>query len=255
MKAPQVPLGNDPAAQLKCRDAWRSWWREHGKRMDMAALRDTERMLGYTLLVLLNDNRVLEWDRDGKSRWQIDKLASPLDAEVLSGQRVLIAEHDTRRVTERNLKGEVLWEKKLSSSPIHAQRLPGGVTFIATRKMLLEVDRAGKELVRYRSAAEIITARRFRDGRIGCIENAGSYFELDASGKERKRFAVGAGVYTTNSLTLLPNGHVIVVAYGGGTVQEYDRAGKSIWQIKLGRPLCTCVCREATRWYRARTWS
>jgi len=238
IKAPQVPLGNDSAAQLKCRDAWRNWWREHAERVDMAVLKDTERMLGYTLLVLLSDNRVIEWDRDGKPRWQIDKLASPLDAEVLSGQRVLIAEHDTRRVTERNLKGEVLWEKKLSIAPIHAQRLPGGTTFIATRKMLLEVDRAGKEVVRYRASAEIITARRFRDGRIGCIENSGSYFELDAAGKELKRFAVGAGVYTTNSLTLLPNGHVLVVAYGGGSVQEYDRAGKSVWQIKLGRPLC-----------------
>ena len=39
-------------------------------------------------------------------------------------------------------------------------------------------------------------------------------------------------------MTLLPNGHLLVVAYGGGTVQEYDRAGKSVWQIKLGRPLC-----------------
>ncbi len=171
VKAPQVPLGNDPAAQLKCRDAWRTWWSEHGERVEMAGLQDTQRMLGYTLLVLLNDNRVVEWDRDGKTRWQLDKLASPLDAEVLAGQRVLIAEHDTRRVTERNLKGEVLWEKKLSIAPMHAQRLPGGATFIATRKMLLEVDRSGKEVVRYRSAAEIITARRFPDGRIGCIEN------------------------------------------------------------------------------------
>lgn len=237
-QAPQVPLGGDPAAQVCCRDAWRDWWREHGAGVDLAVLKDTERLLGYTLLVLLNDNRVVEWDRDGKPRWQIDRLASPLDAEVLSGQRVLIAEHDTRRVTERNLKGEVLWEKKLTVAPIHAQRLPGGATFIATRKMLLEVDRAGGEVVRYRSAAEIITARRFRDGRIGCIENNGSYFELDIGGKERRRIAVGAGVYTTNSLTLLPNGHVIIVSYGGGTVQEYDRAGKVVWQIKLGRPLC-----------------
>ena len=238
VKAPQVPLGNDPAAQLKCRDAWRTWWSEHGERVEMAGLQDTQRMLGYTLLVLLNDNRVVEWDRDGKTRWQLDKLASPLDAEVLAGQRVLIAEHDTRRVTERNLKGEVLWEKKLSIAPMHAQRLPGGATFIATRKMLLEVDRSGKEVVRYRSAAEIITARRFPDGRIGCIENSGSYFELDIGGKELKRFAVGAGVCTTNTLTLLPNGHVIVVAYCAGTVQEYDRSGKSVWQIKMGRPLC-----------------
>ncbi|HEY7309901.1 MAG TPA: HEAT repeat domain-containing protein [Gemmataceae bacterium] len=237
--SPQMPLGGTAEAQRKCRDAWRDWWRRNGDRVELAVLKDQERQLGYTLLVLLNDNRVIEWDREGKPRWQINGLASPLDAEVLPGRRVLIAEHDSKRVTERNLKGEVLWEKKLSEPPIHAQRLPSGATFIATRRTLLEVDRAGKtEIVRYRTAAEIITARRFRDGRIGCIENSGAYFELGAGGKELKRFAVVTGVFTTNALTLLPNGNMLVAAYGGGSVQEYDRGGKIVWQIKMGRPLC-----------------
>jgi hypothetical protein len=235
--SPQVPLGDDPAARRRCRDAWREWWRRHGEGVQMAGLRDAERPLGYTLLVLLNANRVVEWDRDGRPRWQIAGLASPLDAEVLPGQRVLIAEHDTKRVTERNFKGELLWEKKLSEAPIHAHRLPGGATFIATRKTILEADRAGKETVRYHSGGEIITARRFPDGRIGCIER-GTYFELGADGGELKRFAVPSGVFTTNSLTILPNGHLLIAAYGGGTVQEYDRAGKVVWEVKTGRPLC-----------------
>jgi hypothetical protein len=237
--APAVALRDEPGAAIKCRDAWRDWWREHGGRIDLAVLKDAERTLGYMLLVLLNANRVVEWDRDGRPRWQIDGLASPLDAEVLPGQRVLIAEHDTKRVTERSIKGEVLWEKKLSFSPIHAQRLPNGLTFIATRNQLLEVDRTGtREVVRYNSGgANIVTARRFGDGRIGYVEN-GSYFELDSAGRQRRRFAVGAGVHTTNSLTLLPNGHLLIVSYGGGTVQEYDRAGEVVWHVGLTSPLC-----------------
>jgi hypothetical protein len=190
------------------------------------------------LLVLLNEHRVVEWDRDGKPRWQITGLASPLDAEVLPGGRVLIAEHDAKRVSERNFKGQVLWEKKLSEPPIHAQRLAGGATFIATRKQLLEVDRSGgREVVRYRSRGELIAARRYRDGRIAVLEK-GAYFELNHNGDEVRRFASPAGVCTTNALTLLPNGHLLLAAYGGGTVQEYDRGGKIVWQIKLGRPLC-----------------
>ena len=82
-KRRSAPLGHDAAAQQKCRDAWRVWWRDRGDHVEMAVLRDRERQLGYTLLVLLNDNRVVEWDRDGKPRWQINGLASPLDAEVL----------------------------------------------------------------------------------------------------------------------------------------------------------------------------
>lgn len=236
-QAPQVPLGDDAAGRRRCLDAWADWWRRHGERVEMAALQDAERTLGYTLLVLLNANRVVEWGRDSKPRWQIDGLASPLDAEVLSGSRVLIAEHDSKRVSERNLKGDVLWEKKLSEPPIHAHRLPGGATFIVTRKVLLEVDRGGRELVRYRSGGEIITARRYRDGRIGCVER-GTYFELSPDGSESRRFAIPSGVFTTNALTLLSNGHLLLAAYGGGTVQEYDRAGKVVWEVKMGRPLC-----------------
>jgi hypothetical protein len=236
--APPLPLGQDSIAQQKCRDAWRLWWRDHGAHVEMAALKDRERQLGYTLLVLLHDNRVAEWDREGKQRWQINGLAAPLDAEVLPGHRVLIAEHDAKRVTERNFQGEILWEKKLSEPPIHAQRLPDGRTFIATRTQLLEVDRSGRELLRYHSDnSAIITARRFRDGRIGCIEK-GSYFERSAGGVELSRFAAPPGVFTTNALTLLPNGHLLIASYGGGTVQEYDRSGKAVWEVKLGRPLC-----------------
>jgi hypothetical protein len=237
--APPLPLGHDPAAQRKCRDAWQNWWRAHGDQVEMAALKDRERQLGYTLLVLLNDNRIVEWDRDGKPRWQINGLAAPLDAEVLPGRRVLIAEHDTKRVTERNFQGEILWQKKMTEPPIHVQRLPDGSTLIATRKQIVEVDRTGsREIVRYRAEGSgIITARRFHDGRIGCIEK-GSYFELSATGEERRRFPTPLGVFTTNALTLLPNGHLLITSYGGGAVQEYDRSGNVVWEIKLGRPLC-----------------
>jgi HEAT repeat protein len=237
--APLVALGVDPAEQRRCREAWLKWWEKFGERIDMAALKDGERQLGYTLLVLLNDNRVVEWDRDGKAPWEIKNLASPLDAEVLPNHRVLIAEYETKRVTERSLTGEILWQKQLTTPPIHAQRLPDGRTFIATRSQLLEVDRSGAgEIVRYRSEREgIITARRYPDGRIACIEK-GSYFELSVTGEELRRFAAPDGAFTTNSLTLLPNGHLLIAAYYGGTVQEFDRSGKVVWKVKLGRPLC-----------------
>ncbi|HEY7326108.1 MAG TPA: HEAT repeat domain-containing protein [Gemmataceae bacterium] len=237
-KAPSMSLGIDGSAQQKCRDAWQLWWRNYGEQIDLAVLKDRERQLGYTLLVLLHDNRVVEWDREGKPRWQINGLAAPLDAEVLAGRRVLIAEHDQKRITERNFQGEILWEKKLAEPPIHVHRLPDGRLFIATRKQLLEIDRSGREFLRYHSEnSNIITARRFRDGRIGCIEK-GSYFELSAEGVELSRFAAPPGVFTTNALTLLPNGHLLIASYGGGTVQEYNRSGQVVWEIKMGRPLC-----------------
>lgn len=237
--APTVPLGQDEAGQRKCRDAWQQWWREHGGQVELTVLRDRERQLGYTLFVLLHDNSIVEWDREGKPRWQINGLAAPLDAEVLPNRHVLIAEHNSKRVTERTFQGEIRWEKQLTEPPIHAQRLPDGSTFIATRRQLFEVDSSGKrEIIRYLSDRSIIiTARRYPDGRIGYIEK-GSYVELSAAGEELRRFAAPPGVCTTNALTLLPNGHLLIASYGGGTVQEYNRSGNVVWEIKMGRPLC-----------------
>ncbi len=237
--APTVAIGPDVELQRRSRDAWQRWWRERGEHVEMAMLKDRESRLGYTLLVLLHDNRVLEWDREGKPRWQINGLAAPLDAEVLPNRRVLIAEHNSKRVTERNFQGDVLWEKKLTEPPIHAQRLPDGSTFIATRRQLLEVAPSGqREIVRFRSDHDIIiTARRYPDGRIGCIKK-GMYFELNSAGEELRRFAAPPGVCTTNALTLLSNGHLLIASYGHGLVQEYDRSGKVVWETKLGRPLC-----------------
>ena len=97
----------------------------------------------------------MEIDADGRPRWQIDGLQQPLDVQLLPGDRLLIAEHSANQVTERNLRGEVLWEKRLgvraqadgeADGPLVAQRLPNGNTFIATHTELLEVDRDGKEV-------------------------------------------------------------------------------------------------------------
>ena len=51
---------------------------------------------------------------EGKTRWEITGVMNPMDAQVLPGNRVLIAEFGANRVTERNLKGEILWEKPIT---------------------------------------------------------------------------------------------------------------------------------------------
>src|SRR6185437_13865699 len=57
---PEVAMGNSEAARAKCAAAWRDWWKLHGARADLAKLEDTPRMLGRTLIVLLDQREVLE---------------------------------------------------------------------------------------------------------------------------------------------------------------------------------------------------
>src|SRR5262249_53364588 len=140
LRAPAVPLGGDEAGRRKCRDAWAAWWGEHGPKIDLAKLSEAPRLLGHTTVVLLDAGKVIELGPKDETRWQIDNLVFPLDVQVLPGDRVLVAEYHASRVTERNHKGEVLWQKEVNG-PLVAQRLANGNTFVATDGQLIEVDK------------------------------------------------------------------------------------------------------------------
>jgi hypothetical protein len=62
-------------------------------------------------------------------------LLRPRDAQVLPGQRVLVAE--LNRVTERDPRGKILWEKQLQQ-PLSVQRLRNGNFFITCPTQLIE---------------------------------------------------------------------------------------------------------------------
>jgi hypothetical protein len=230
----------DPAADSRRarREAWEGWWARHGLAADFTRLTSDGATLGHTLLVLLDGSAVVEWGRDGKERWRVGNLRSPLDALVLPGGRLLVAESSAKCVTERNLKGDILRTWTVVDAPIHADRLPGGGLLIVTQRSIFVMGLGGKQPVMlYRPPPSgLVTARRFPDGRIACLLTGGDCLILDARGKELRRFAVDQ-CFTTNALTLLANGHILVVHYGGGRVREHDRAGKVVWEVKLDRPL------------------
>ena len=157
-QAPSVALGKEEAERKKCRDAWTAWWREQGDKIDLAASSE-HRLLGYTLIVMPEAAMVVEIGSNGKERWQLTGLRYPFDAQVLPGDRVLIAEFHGACVTERNLKNEILWQRQ-ANTPISAQRLANGNTFIVSRNLMLEVDRTGKEVVTYNRPGHDIMAGR-----------------------------------------------------------------------------------------------
>ena len=117
---------------------------------------------GYTLLVQPQANTVTALGPDGKERWALTGLEGPSDAQVLANQHVLVAE--TNRVTERDLRGTVLWKLE-GIAPVSVQRLPNGNTFIPCNDQLIEVNRSGKEVFRA-MVGGIAAARRLPDGRI-----------------------------------------------------------------------------------------
>ncbi|HEV3119392.1 MAG TPA: HEAT repeat domain-containing protein [Gemmataceae bacterium] len=236
-EAPRIDLGRDDAAHRKCRDAWAAWWGEHHARADLSRIEGNGRVLGYTLIVLLDEGRVIELDNHDKTRLEISGLKLPLDAQILPGDRVLIAEHGGDRVTERSPKGEILWEKQIAE-PLMAQRLRNGNTFIATPPRLLEVDREGKVVYSYsRPGGEnFMKAQKLPNGEIACVTMMHRFVRLDPSGKELQSFT--ANVNTSGGrIEVLPGNHVLVPERQQNRVVEYNAEGQVVSRLYFREPI------------------
>src|SRR5262249_28025688 len=180
------------------------------------------RMLGYTLIVNLNFNRVLEIGLDGKVRWSMDNLGYPRDAQALPGDRVLVAEQNFNRVAEYNQKKEITWQKQLNAAPMAVERLKNGNTFIATNNGLMEVTKDGKEVFNYnRNQWDIITGSRSPDGQYAVMTNNGQIVRVDAKGKELKSIGIG-NAFWNSTIEALPGGRVLVPMYNQNKVVEFD---------------------------------
>src|SRR5262249_2164294 len=159
-----------------CETAWSAWWREYGGRVDLEKIDLEHRWLGLTLFVVYDGfprgGRIWEAGSDGKPRWMIDRdLASPIDGHILPGNRLLIAEHAGGRVTERNFKGEILWQYSVKT-PVSVQRLANGNTFIGTYSEVLEVTRENKVVYRYPCSKGSYCAQKLRNGHIVYVSNS-----------------------------------------------------------------------------------
>jgi HEAT repeat protein len=234
-KAPTINAGDEEAK--KYRDAWAAWWKANGEKTDLAKINLNATQLGYTLLILLDAGKVLELDAAKKVRFQIDNLQFPLDAQMLPGERVLVAEHNGNIVTERNREGKVVWKKEVEG-PIMAQRLPNGRTFISSRAQLLEVDKNGKETFSYSrpDGDAFMKAIKLSNGDMAFITDAGVCARINSAGKELKSFSVNLQTYG-GRLEVLPNGHVVVPQTPNNEVVEFDADGKPVWQAKFDQPV------------------
>lgn len=229
--------GADKESRTKFRDAWAAWLKTQNP-LDMTRLDDAPRQLGYTLVVIPGNGRVLEIDRNGKTRWELNGLQYPFDAQVLPNGNVLVAEFHGRKVTERTPANKVVWEKAVTW-PIGCQRLANGNTFIATRNQLLEVNREGKELTTInRPQHDILAAVKTRNGEFACVLNTQRFVRLDNTGKELKSFGIGA-VHNYVQFDMLPNGNVLIPQQGNNKVVEFDPSGKSVWEVTTNFPFAS----------------
>ncbi|HKB38759.1 MAG TPA: HEAT repeat domain-containing protein [Gemmataceae bacterium] len=231
-KAPKETPGKNEDSQKKYRDAWLAWWKDNEEKVDLGKLAAAPPIRGNNMIILLDQGRLLEMDKDKKVLWQIDNLQFPLDASFVGEARVLVAENNGNIVTERNHKGEVQWEKKIAA-PVMAQRLPNGNTFIGCRGMLVEVTPDGREVFNYRRPGgdEIMRAKKLPNGQIACVANS-RFLLLDPSGNELKNWPIDIHTYG-GRIEVLPNGRVLAACYSGKKIAEFDMDGKIVWEVPV----------------------
>jgi HEAT repeat protein len=242
-KAPPLCLGADAAARRKYHDAWKAWWDAEGAKLPATRLEEAAKLRGHTLIVLLDLGRVADLDATNRVRWQVDELDFPLDAQYLPGERVLVAEHEGNRVTERNSRNEILWEKKVGQ-PLMAQRLPNGDTFIGTRSQVLEVDPSGKEVYHWAppNGEQIMKAQKLPNGDVAVVTQAGAGFgvrnfvRVNARGEELQRFFIDLRT-SGGRIDVLANGHVLAPEKDSNRVAEYDGHGNVVWEAVFEQPV------------------
>jgi HEAT repeat protein len=238
--APEVWVGGHDAERRKCRDAWQAWWRDRGSRAELVGANGSIRLRGYTLIVemynpLRRGGRVFEVDTAGKIRWSIEGLQYPVDAQVLPGDHVLITEQNLQRVSERDLKGKVIWEKSVPNV-LRAERLPRGQLMIVARNQLQVTDKAGKEVFTHlRPGYDLMHAERLRDGGFALLTSNWEYIRLDANGKPRKSVQVPPGNMSgmVHGVEVLPNDRLLVAEFQGNKVVEQDLNGKVLWEAAV----------------------
>jgi hypothetical protein len=243
-QAPQINMGTGTAGdRRKSREAWEAWWRAHAEQVDMKRLHQDEPVRGLTLVCLYDGSSgggsIMELGKDGKARWQFGGLQGPNDVQLLPGGRVLIAERNGGKVSERDRQGNITWQH-LCTSPIACQRLGGGNTLIATFNDLFEVSPTNKVLHTHSHRSGFRHAQKLRNGHIIYVASNGEIGELDGDWKPVRTITPaswgnGAGYWA--SIEPLPGGRFLVVYGGANKVVELDGAGKIVWECTQQSPV------------------
>ncbi len=228
--APSVSLGvGEPETRTKALTAWEQWVKQYGDKADLARVADLRRMLGLTLAIEYNTTRIWECGPDGNIRWEIRDLHGPMEAWVLPGNRVLVA--DGNSVTERDFKGTIL--RTIASppgGPTGCQRLPNGNTFVSSYDTVFEYDREGKKLYEHNIGGSN-AIRKHRNGNVIYATDA-HIIEMDLAGRRMRSVPLPKqSMYV--GIEDVGNDRFLVANSTTGRVIEVDATGKIHWEATV----------------------
>ena len=210
---------------------------------DLAKLEEAEKLMGFTLIMEMDQfqggavGRIVEVGPDGKQRWDMKNLAYPVDALVIPGNRVIVAELNTNRVTEREIAtGKEIWGQTIFQ-PINLQRLSNGHIVAVGRNQIIELDRNHKLVATInRPAGDIVAGTKLRNGNFLAVTNQGVMITHDKDGKVVKTIT-GPRPNYYSTVQQLHNGKLLITQ-ARNVVEVDPESGKIESQVAVISPSC-----------------
>ncbi len=222
--------------------AWNTWWQKEGGQLVLTpGAKNQEPLKNFLVVESFNQEkksgRVFLVNPSGKILWEIANLSNPIDAVQLPNNKILITEQGANRITERDLKGNISWEKS-ATNPFLSQRLPNGNIFIASRNKIVEVTRNGNEIFSFSYPNEtILAACKTRTNEYALLSYNGAFLKLDSKGNEvsksRIPFPTNFGI---NGGAITQNDRVLVSIPTVNKIMEFDFTGKPTWEATITTP-------------------
>ena len=222
--------------------AWNTWWQKEGNQLVLTpGLKNQEALKNFLVVDSFNQEkksgRVFLINPSGKILWEIANLSNPTDALLLPNNKILITEQGANRITERDTKGNISWEKS-ATNPFHSQRLTNGNIFIASRNKIVEVGRNGNEIFSFSYPNEtILAACKTRTNEYALLSYNGVFLKLDSKGNEDSKsripFPTNFGI---NGGAITQNDRVLVSIPTLNKIMEFNFNGQSTWESTITMP-------------------
>ena len=255
--APKVRCLKSKESLVAAQNAWKEWWKSAGKTIDLSKLDVKGRVKGNFTLVTLDyrfgaNGIIAEYGPDEKEIWKLTGLGNPADIVFAGEDRILIADQNTSSIIEKDRAGKQFLNKrvevdnpngggKLFCQPQGIQLLDNGNRLIICRQAVLELDKDGKEVMKYVRPnnvnfgnADICAGLRLKNGEtMLSVQNNGpngqapQLIHLDAKGKEIKDKIVKTGP---------PNYYGSIVISGEDTVLLAEQNQIIEYDLKTGKP-------------------
>jgi hypothetical protein len=234
-----------PEALAKARDAWLSWWKEKGEKIDLVKFEYKPRVAGITDVIEMHSNgygpgAVVSLGPDLKEKWRISGVQYPTDMRVTPDGKIWVVESSNNRITERDRTGKILKTRYANNQPLNIELLPDGGMMVVCRDRIFQWDKTGnkEEWTFGRPNYDIMAGCRLPGGEILYVTNAHTgenAFRLTAKGEDAnkgndpKRKLQFGRVQQLQSMHAFAEDRVLVCEYN--KVAEYDlKTGKQVWK-------------------------